>query len=194
MKLILVRHGETPYNIKKIMQGQAHGELSALGREQADKLGKRLSKMSIDHIYCSDLGRAKQTADEILKHTKAPIEYVEDIREKNCGGYEGKSYSGFERDLLNSPDMMNFKPKDGESTNEVNERVLSFLTEIEKKHKNQTVLLVMHGGPIANFLLQILKDKKFEEVIPPNCAVSIIEKQEDNDYKVELLNCTEHLS
>jgi len=193
MKLIIARHGETDHNIRKIIQGQTPGELSALGREQANKLGKRLSKMGIDYIYCSDLNRTKQTADEILKHFKAPLSYIVDLREINLGEYEGKSFSIYRRDLLNSPNLMDFKPKDGESINEMNKRVLGFIEKIEEKHKNQTVLLISHGGPIANLFLKIMKDKEFEEVVPPNCSVSIIRKEENSDYKVELLNCIEHL-
>ena len=148
--------------------------------------------MGIDYIYCSDLERAKHTADEILRHVKSPIEYTADLRELNAGEYEGRTYSEYQKELLKSPDIMNYKPKGGESINEMNNRFSGFIKELEKKHTNQTILLVGHGGPIANFMLKILPDKEFEEVISPNCAISILTK-ENNGYKVELLNCTEHL-
>ena len=149
--------------------------------------------MGIDYIYSSDLERAKHTADEILRQVKAPIEYTADLRELNAGEYEGRSYSEYKQELFKSPDFMNYKPKGGESINEMNERFSGFIEKIEDKHIDDTVLLVTHAGPIANFMLKILTDKEFEEIISPNCAITILTKENDN-YKVELLNCTTHLS
>ena len=62
MKLYIVRHGETKYNEKKIIQGHLDIPLSDEGIRQAKKLAKRLEVINFDCIYTSDLKRAKQTA------------------------------------------------------------------------------------------------------------------------------------
>ena len=94
MRLILTRHGETEENKIGIMQGHLPGKLSAEGIEQAQKLALRLKDEKIDFIYSSDLARASDTAKEIASfHPHAPIKFVEDLRERNLGEFQGKKKS-----------------------------------------------------------------------------------------------------
>src|SRR3989344_5231524 len=90
MRLILTRHGETIENKMGIIQGHLPGKLSKLGKEQAKKLAKRLKNEKIDFIYSSDLARAADTAKEIAKfHPIIPVEFVEDLRERYLGSFQG---------------------------------------------------------------------------------------------------------
>ncbi|MEJ2267962.1 MAG: histidine phosphatase family protein [Nanoarchaeota archaeon] len=83
MKLIIVRHGETEENLKKIWQGHLQGKLTKKGIEQAKKLANRLKDEKLDVIFSSDLDRASDTAKEIAKfHSEVPIYLVEDLRER----------------------------------------------------------------------------------------------------------------
>jgi broad specificity phosphatase PhoE len=91
MKLILTRHGETEENKLGIMQGHMPGKLSGLGIEQAKRLALRLKEERIDFIYSSDLARASDTAKAIAKyHPNTPIEFVEELRERDLGEFQGK--------------------------------------------------------------------------------------------------------
>lgn len=92
MELYIIRHGQTFSNIKNIIQGQTEGELTELGKKQASLLGKKLSKIKFNEIYCSDLNRAKQTLEQILKESnfeKPNIIYTEKLREINVNTLEG---------------------------------------------------------------------------------------------------------
>ena len=92
MELYIIRHGQTFSNIKNIIQGQTEGELTELGKKQASLLGKKLSKIKFNEIYCSDLNRAKQTLEQILKESnfeKPNIIYTEKLREINVNALEG---------------------------------------------------------------------------------------------------------
>jgi len=62
MRILLARHGETPWNAEGRYQGQVDIPLSAVGECQAKALGERLVKVSIDHAVASPLGRAETTA------------------------------------------------------------------------------------------------------------------------------------
>jgi len=62
MRLILIRHGETIENKKRIVQGHTHGTLSKNGIKQTRLVAKRLSDLKIDVIFTSDLRRAINTA------------------------------------------------------------------------------------------------------------------------------------
>ena len=79
-----------------ICNGQTEGELTALGKDQANLLGKRLYDTLFDFVYCSDLHRTKQTCSNILFHqpqdTDMSVFYCKEIREINVNGVEGKSW------------------------------------------------------------------------------------------------------
>lgn len=196
MKLILVRHGETLANVRKINQGHGDWKLTKKGREQADKLGKRLAGEKIDIIYCSDLERTKETAKAILKYVKTPIRYVKELRERNMGVFEHRPLGSFvEYVKKHDLDLLNYKPEGGESINAAIKRVMNFYNGCLEKHKGQTVLWVSHGGIIAKLLLRILnlEPARYNEIHPENCALSIIEINDNQQHKVHLLNCTKHL-
>ena len=62
-RLILVRHGESTWNAEELLQGQLDPPLSERGREQSRALAGMLDGVPDDRIVCSDLGRARETAD-----------------------------------------------------------------------------------------------------------------------------------
>lgn len=91
-QLILVRHGETVHNVAGIAQGWNDSALSTAGQEQVRRLAERLAASSIDAIYSSSLQRAVSTAEVISEKTGAAIHVLDDLREMNYGGWEGKSF------------------------------------------------------------------------------------------------------
>ena len=91
-QLILVRHGETIHNVNGIAQGWQDSELSDRGRDQVVKLAKRLLGFQPDAIYSSPLPRALSTAEAIRAVTGLDITVLEDLREMNYGGWEGRSF------------------------------------------------------------------------------------------------------
>lgn len=73
-RFYLVRHGETLLNAKHIRQGE-DGALSENGRRQAEEVGRYLSRFPIGRILSSTYPRARETAEIISAHVKAPIVY-----------------------------------------------------------------------------------------------------------------------
>jgi len=145
MKLILTRHGETEENNNGIIQGHLPGHLSKKGVEQAKKVALRLKDANIDFMYSSDLVRAANTAKEIAQHHQdVPLEFVEDLRERFLGGWQGKSRK--ELGLGSNTNLMGFIPEDGETSEELFNRASNFLDKILSEHHDQSVLLVAHSG------------------------------------------------
>lgn len=89
MKLYIVRHGKTDWNIMGLLQGQTNIELNEEGINDARKLSKEINLNEIDLCISSSLERAKQTA-EILTNNKIKIIYDNMIVERGFGDYEGK--------------------------------------------------------------------------------------------------------
>jgi len=80
-KIIFVRHGQTLWNELGKYQGHTDVPLSKTGIEQAYKVAKRLKQEKVDAIYCSDLKRAKQTAEIIALEHNLPIITKPEFRE-----------------------------------------------------------------------------------------------------------------
>lgn len=196
MKLIVVRHGETIDNINKNIQGQNDGQLSAVGIVQAQKIAKRLKDEKIDYIYCSDLGRTKETLNYIIKyHKKAPIIYEQLLRERNFGDFNGKKFDDYKtkRDAIN---RNNWRPKNGENFYDVKKRIRKFLKYLLENHKDDdTILIVSHGGWKGTFFSQIMDipRKKAFFIQFDNTSVSEVELNTDGKHKINLINCTKHL-
>jgi broad specificity phosphatase PhoE len=91
-QLILVRHGETLHNVQGIAQGWQDSELSDRGRDQVSRLARRLLRYNPDAIFSSPLPRALSTAEAIGGVTGLDIRVLDDLREMNYGGWEGRSF------------------------------------------------------------------------------------------------------
>lgn len=196
MKLIITRHGETEENIAGILQGHLPGKLSIEGIEQAKKVALRLKDEKIDFIYSSDLERASNTAKEIVKyHLKTPIKFVEELRERDLGEYQGKKKSDFGWDAKDQR-VTFLEPKEGETMEEVYKRAENFLHEIILKHHTDSVLFVCHGG-VGKVLVAVITGKKHTEIKSveslQNTSISTFEIDKDKNHEIVCYNCTKHL-
>jgi probable phosphoglycerate mutase len=185
MKLILTRHGQTEENKKRIVQGHLPGKLSDLGLEQAKKVAERLKDEKLDHIYSSDLARAADTAKEIAKFHTCPLHFVKELREKDFGKLSGVSYDEIDPHKDTSSEI--------ESAKSMKSRVKLFLDKVYDKYSNKTVLFVAHNS-INRALISVITGKDYEEIdFQKNTSISVFEIEEDNNHKVHLLNCINHL-
>jgi broad specificity phosphatase PhoE len=197
MKLIIVRHGQTEENVKKIIQGHKYGRLTEYGKEQAKKAGERLKNEKIDIIYVSDLQRTIDTANEIIKyHKNTQVIYEPRIREKGWGEFEGKTGEYLKKYIKeNNLDYHKFKPGGGESYDEFRNRIIDFYDYLVNKYENDTILLVSHSGAISNMLLHIFSDsvENYRKYHPENTAITILEIEGKKLKKTHKLNSVEHL-
>ena len=149
MQLIVVRHGETVHNVAGIAQGWNDSALSERGQEQVAALASKLAAIGIDAIYSSPLERAMSTARAIASATSLPIETLDELREMNYGGWEGRSFLDVRRDdaAIYEEWIANADcpcPGGGESHNDVRRRFAAALEKIRGKKP----VLVTHGTAI----------------------------------------------
>lgn len=163
MKLILTRHGETDFNLARRYQGQRDVPLNQTGIRQAEQLARRFSKERIDAIYSSDLSRAVGTAKCIANMQRLAPAFQMDLRwrELSFGDWEGLNHeeinAGWRDEVVKwYADPVNVSPPNGETLLQLTGRVQSALDEAKDKHKDQTVLVVSHGGVIQALLCSTL--------------------------------------
>ena len=197
-RVILIRHGETEWNLLGKYQGQTDILLSEKGREQGRLLAKHFPFDKLDAIYASDLSRAVETADFVAK--KFGLKVIPDIafREMNFGDWEGLTY---EEIVLKYPKGMNhfltrpdiLQVPNGETFPILQERAVKRLRELIKIHENETIAVAAHGGVIRCMLADALEMplKNIWRIRQYNTAVSAVVYAENPT--VEFINNTEHL-
>jgi alpha-ribazole phosphatase len=155
--LLLVRHGETDWNRDGRWQGQTDTELNERGREQARALAAELDGETIAAVYASDLARARETAELVATPRGLEVRSDPRLRELNFGGWEGLTTAEIEDRY---PDQVaRWRADDGshafaggETYVQMGERVVQALSEIAAAHPSETVLVVLHGGPMRGLL------------------------------------------
>ncbi len=158
-EITIVRHGETDWNVRLIIQGHLDSALTARGEAQAQALVQRFHDVSLTSVVSSDLGRAQQTAVSVAHDHGLSLKTSTMLREKYLGKFQGRPVDELRAAYPNwdhVPDAENhhFKLYDDEESNlEVVERVLQFLLETARENPGGAVLVVTHGGPIRYLLV-----------------------------------------
>ncbi|MDX1435731.1 MAG: histidine phosphatase family protein [Anaerolineales bacterium] len=178
---LLIRHGQTDWNLEGRYTGQSDIPLNETGREQAQRAAAQLQQSPPDVIYSSDLKRARETAEIIGRAFRLPVATDPRLREIDQGEWEGMLFPDikerFEQEFNRMrDDPFNVGPPGGESVGQVWERVLASADEIAQSHPRQRVVLVSHGLALA-----IIKahgnGHAVDEIwglIPPNATVEVV--------------------
>lgn len=198
LHLMLVRHGETEWNVQRRYQGQTDVPLSEVGKQQAELIAERLVGQKIDAIYASDLSRAWETAQIIVEKSGLKIFPEPRLRELKFGVLEGLTFDEAE---AQHPEMIaawlknfNNTPDSAETIRSFNRRVVSLLDDLKRKHDEQIVLLVGHGGSLSETLrvvLELSREKRWYLEME-NASLSEVSISEDF-VSLKRLNETCHL-
>jgi probable phosphoglycerate mutase len=149
--LLLIRHGETDWNLAQRFQGHLDVPLNARGLSQAQCLAERLADERIDAFYSSDLLRARQTAVPAARRLGLEVATRTGLREQGFGMLEGMSATEIvERHPVEWANWLKFDPDyaptGGEATRHFHARVLAEVIAIAERHAGETVAMVTHGG------------------------------------------------
>ncbi|CAM6092390.1 unnamed protein product [Calypogeia fissa] len=154
-ELLVVRHGETNWNVSGRLQGQAESDLTDNGVKQAHAVADRLGRGAKDvvAVYSSDLKRAVETAQLIAdKCGRHEVIRMDSLRERHLGnlqGYTRAEAMTMEPEALQastSDDHDEAIPGGGESLNQLYARTKTAMEEIAQRHQSERVVVVSHGG------------------------------------------------
>lgn len=185
--LIIVRHGQTEWNIKGIRQGHFDSKLTDAGIAQARALGQRLARENFTALYSSDLGRAVQTATAVSDLTGHEIITDPRLRERHLGIFQG----------LNAEELNSKYPEErrqfrtlgpdyvipgGESLRQQVARNVDCLNDLAVKHRGEKIVVVTHGGVVSGFFRHTLEipleaPRRFEFV---NAGLNVFARVEEH--------------
>lgn len=170
MRIFLVRHGQTDWNVKKLMQGRTDIQLNDTGIAQALDVKEKLKNKNIDICFSSPLSRAFLTAKII---TDLDIILDERLIERDAGNLEGKDSKLYK--TINYYDFKSNSNEYGvENVKNLFARATNFLNEIKEKYYDKTILIVSHGATIRalHFVIKGYDENTdFLELNVPNCCV-----------------------
>lgn len=150
-RIVVVRHGQTDWNVEQRIQGHTDIELNAVGQRQARQLAAALADEELHAVYSSDLRRAWDTAAACAHAHALAVQSAPGLREREFGHFEGLRFADIQarwpdaaqRWRRREPD---FAPGDGESLRQFAGRCTQAATRLAERHRGQCILLVAHGG------------------------------------------------
>ena len=161
-RICFVRHGETDWNIEQRLQEPLDLLLIADGDAQAIAAGPHFSGLPPVALYCSDLLRARQTAQPIAQALHLPMILLPALRERNFGRCEGMTFEEIaasnadDARAIESRDPDYAAPGGGESRRQHEKRILDCIDQLVGNHPGQTIVVVTHGGVLDVIYRRVL--------------------------------------
>lgn len=181
-KLYLLRHGQTEFNVKKLVQGRCDSPLTDLGRQQAGAAAAWLKAHNVvpDKVVSSPLGRAMDTAGLVateLFGQNAAVEPCEGIIERCYGTFEEGPHDALPTDVWDPGEDL--VPYGGEGSQALQERMVGTLTNLMGAKDTETLLAVSHGSASRQFIKAAAPEAFELPTKLPNCAIMIFDFDEE---------------
>jgi 2,3-bisphosphoglycerate-dependent phosphoglycerate mutase len=163
--LVIVRHGQSEWNLQNRFTGEVDVELTETGRKEAHEAGKDLQSIKFDYCFTSVLKRAEETLDIILKEIQQesiPVKKDKALNERNYGDLQGLNKTETaekygEQQVKIWRRSYDVRPPGGESLEDTAARVIPYYKkEIEPLLKaNANVLIVAHGNSLRALMMYL---------------------------------------
>ncbi|MFT9847226.1 histidine phosphatase family protein [Aneurinibacillus sp. REN35] len=151
--IYLVRHGETEWNAKRLIQGHSDIPLNKRGNEQARRLAERVRQLPITQVCSSDLVRAYDTACAAASALQLSVCRHAELRERNYGDWEGKDFRTIREKYPDFDPWIDTESRYNiETYAALQQRGLACLSDILKESDAEHILVVSHGGLINAML------------------------------------------
>ena len=200
MELYIIRHGETDFNKRGIVQGRGvDSDLNEIGKHQAHQFYKAYHHVDFDKVITSTLKRTHQTVDAFI-NKGIPWEQRDGFDELDWGVNEGREatkemkeeFYQLTKNWMNG--HLHLKFPGGESPIEVNQRQNLVLQQLIEQHQNfNKILICMHGRAMRLLLCQLLNLPLSNMDNFPHSNVSLYRlKYKDGIFEMLDFNNTDH--
>ncbi len=180
--LVLLRHGESQWNLENKFTGWVDVDLSPKGEKEADDAGRKLTDFSFDKVYTSALKRANRTMDIALEAagiTDVPIVYDKALNERHYGDLQGLNKAETAEKFGDEQvhiwrRSFDVPPPNGESLKDTLARVMPYWeANIEPDLKNgDDILIVAHGNSLRSLAMH-LESMTTEDVLNLNIPTGV---------------------
>ncbi len=198
MRLYIVRHGQTSWNLSGRAQGHTDIPLDPTGLLQAEALGRSFAGVHIDRVLSSDLLRAVGTAEPIACVTGASLELRTDLRERSFGSWEGETFLTVGAELIERACALGVSPQEvrppgGESYADVWARVDPVVAEIESA--DCAMVVASHGGACALLTAKLIRGTldTARSLHYSNTGVTQMTRRPDGTWRLDYYDDTSHL-
>jgi len=143
----ILRHGQAYSNTKEVIScwpEKFHNPLTLKGKQQIERVAQKLKTKNIDLIFASDILRTRETAEIVGREIGIKPKHDKRLREYNVGIFNNRPIQEFRDFLPNKQERFKKKPSVGETYQDIQKRMYSFLKEIDEKYSNKTILIVSH--------------------------------------------------
>lgn len=180
VQLFVFRHGETDWNLNKKFQGHSNIPLNQKGRDQAQNLREKFSKIKLDVCLSSDLDRAVETGRIALENHQIPFLFSPSLRETHLGDVEGLSQIEIDakygeghltRWRSIKPEDITFGFSNGETKQQHLQRLKSYIEDIVTANEHfKSVAVSTHGGSLVR-LVHATDNAPEQAILIPNCSL-----------------------
>jgi probable phosphoglycerate mutase len=199
-RVFLVRHGATVLTAEDRFAGATDVELSDEGRDQARRLGDRLSSEKIGCIIASPMSRTLETASFLAAPHGLPVQKCDGFREISHGHWEQMTRREVEERFPKEAaeweeDPYTFAPEGGESGLAVTARALPALIDIVREHEGECIVVVSHKATIRLLLSSLLgfDPRRFRDNLDQSpAALNIVDFRSPTQARLTLFNDTSH--
>jgi broad specificity phosphatase PhoE len=187
--LYLVRHGATPANEQRpyVLQGRGiDTSLSNTGQQQAAAVAGFLADRPLDAVISSPMKRARETADAIAQPHQLKASVLDNISECDVGRWEGRDWDSIMQDdaeaysrFIDDPGIHGYP--DGESYQDVLDRVGTPIDNLLATHRGQTVALIAHNIVNRVYLARLMDwpISRAREIRQDNTGINVIRGRDD---------------
>lgn len=202
MRLYLIRHGQTDWNVAGKIQGSTDIPLNETGRRQAACLAKGMEGRPVSRVYSSTLSRAYDTARAIGDSQGVPVHKLSELEEVNYGYWEGLNMEEIEQQYPKELEQWYYSPVEvappgGETQTQVYERCQRAIRMIVEQAEGDAAV-VSHGATVVFLLESMLQGEgreDEEDIIVGNASISTVEYDPDaKTFSLVELNDREHLA
>ncbi|MDB4778135.1 histidine phosphatase family protein [bacterium] len=203
MKIYLIRHGETDFNRRGVVQGGGvDSDLNELGRKQSEAFFQHYRDIAFDSIYVSPLKRTHQTMQLWKERLGYALQVEDGLTELGWGVLEGKIPTEEEtRDFYQLKQnwqngRLDLAVDGGESPLQCWNRLNRVLDKLKRQHSEQTILICSHGRTSRVLLSKLVGDglHDMERFNHSNTGLNVLQLGQNDQFSVELLNDTTHLN
>ena len=181
MRLYIVRHGQSNWNVSQRLQGQEDIGLSDLGNAQAQRVAQRLAVANLTHVFSSDLIRTKHTARPVAETHRVAVQEHAALRERHFGDWQGLEWNTLVARFPGEWEPV-FRGIDGhapggESYREMYFRCGTFLAEIAADPAVERAAIFTHGGPVRSLIGNLLgiRPEDVWRFRADNCGITVID-------------------